>query len=172
MLRRLCRVPQSLVWLRGSRAVRPGARGMLVAPRARGLFKEFFPESGTKTELPELFDRRRAGSSPQTVYCGFDPTGDSLHVGHLLTLLGLFHFQRAGHNVIALVGGSTAPLGLFHGAGQRGLVPGAAPGGFPGHGGRPLPHGHSAEPAERAVASQEPRGHELGGVLLPGAPGL
>ena len=45
MLRRLCRVPQSLVWLRGSRAVRPGARGMLVAPRARGLFKEFFPES-------------------------------------------------------------------------------------------------------------------------------
>ncbi|OBS70129.1 hypothetical protein A6R68_01328 [Neotoma lepida] len=84
---------------------------MLAAPRARGLFKEFFPESGTKTELPELFDRGRAGWSPQTVYCGFDPTGDSLHVGHLLTLLGLFHFQRAGHNVIALVGGSTARLG-------------------------------------------------------------
>lgn len=111
MLRRLSRVPQSGVWLQGSRAVRPGARGMLVGPRARGLFKEFFPESGTKTELPELFDRRRAGSSPQTVYCGFDPTGDSLHVGHLLTLLGLFHFQRAGHNAIALVGGSTALLG-------------------------------------------------------------
>ncbi|KAM7331468.1 hypothetical protein ACRRTK_008176 [Alexandromys fortis] len=84
---------------------------MLAAPRARGLFKEFFPESGTKTELPELFDRRRAGASAQTVYCGFDPTGDSLHVGHLLTLLGLFHFQRAGHNAIALVGGSTARLG-------------------------------------------------------------
>ncbi|XP_034371230.1 tyrosine--tRNA ligase, mitochondrial isoform X1 [Arvicanthis niloticus] len=111
ILRLLYRVPHSRVWPPGPRAVRPGARGMLVAPRARGLFKEFFPESGTKTELPELFDRRRAGSSPQTVYCGFDPTGDSLHVGHLLTLLGLFHFQRAGHNVIALVGGSTALLG-------------------------------------------------------------
>ncbi|XP_036051499.1 tyrosine--tRNA ligase, mitochondrial isoform X3 [Onychomys torridus] len=111
MLRLLGRMPQSGVWPRGLRGVRPGARGVLAAPRARGLFKEFFPESGTKTELPELFDRRRAGSSPQTVYCGFDPTGDSLHVGHLLTLLGLFHFQRAGHNVIALVGGSTARLG-------------------------------------------------------------
>ncbi|XP_029400725.1 tyrosine--tRNA ligase, mitochondrial isoform X2 [Mus pahari] len=111
VLRPLGRVRPPGVWLRGSRAVRPGARGLLAAPRARGLFKEFFPESGTKTELPELFDRRRAGSAPQTVYCGFDPTGDSLHVGHLLTLLGLFHFQRAGHNVIALVGGSTALLG-------------------------------------------------------------
>ncbi|XP_049981085.1 tyrosine--tRNA ligase, mitochondrial isoform X1 [Alexandromys fortis] len=110
-LRSLYRTPQAGVWPRGPRVVRPGARGMLAAPRARGLFKEFFPESGTKTELPELFDRRRAGASPQTVYCGFDPTGDSLHVGHLLTLLGLFHFQRAGHNAIALVGGSTARLG-------------------------------------------------------------
>lgn len=111
VLRRLCCAPRSGLWPRGLRAVHPGARGVLAAPRARGLFKEFFPESGTKTELPELFDRRREGSSPQTVYCGFDPTGDSLHVGHLLTLLGLFHFQRAGHNVIALVGGSTARLG-------------------------------------------------------------
>ncbi|XP_008827869.2 tyrosine--tRNA ligase, mitochondrial isoform X4 [Nannospalax galili] len=97
-------------WPRGLRGTLSGARGLLTAPRARGLFKDFFPESGT-TELPELLDRRRAGSSPQTVYCGFDPTGDSLHVGHLLALMGLFHFQRAGHNVIALVGGATALLG-------------------------------------------------------------
>uniref|UniRef100_H0VSZ4 Tyrosine--tRNA ligase n=1 Tax=Cavia porcellus TaxID=10141 RepID=H0VSZ4_CAVPO len=87
------------------------AQGFLAAQKARGLFKEFFPETGTKTELPELFDRRSAGNSPQTIYCGFDPTADSLHVGHLLALQGLFHFQRAGHNVIALVGGATARLG-------------------------------------------------------------
>ncbi|XP_012370415.1 tyrosine--tRNA ligase, mitochondrial, partial [Octodon degus] len=96
---------------RGLRRTHSGAQGLLATQKARGLFKEFFPETGTKTELPELFDPRSAGRSPQTVYCGFDPTGDSLHVGHLLALQGLFHFQRAGHNVIALVGGATARLG-------------------------------------------------------------
>ncbi|XP_007452258.1 PREDICTED: tyrosine--tRNA ligase, mitochondrial [Lipotes vexillifer] len=95
----------------GLREAHSGAQGFLAMQKARGLFKEFFPERGTKTELPELFDRGTAGSFPQTIYCGFDPTADSLHVGHLLALLGLFHFQRAGHNVIALVGGATARLG-------------------------------------------------------------
>ncbi|TKC36677.1 tyrosine--tRNA ligase, mitochondrial [Monodon monoceros] len=95
----------------GLREAHSGAQGLLAMQKARGLFKEFFPERGTKTELPELFDRGTAGSFPQTIYCGFDPTADSLHVGHLLALLGLFHFQRAGHNVIALVGGATARLG-------------------------------------------------------------
>ncbi|XP_025311361.1 tyrosine--tRNA ligase, mitochondrial [Canis lupus baileyi] len=98
------------VLLLGQREARSGAQGLLAVQKARGLFKEFFPEKGTKVELPELLDRG-SGSFPQTVYCGFDPTADSLHVGHLLTLLGLFHFQRAGHNVIALVGGATARLG-------------------------------------------------------------
>ncbi|KAG8512271.1 Tyrosine--tRNA ligase, mitochondrial [Galemys pyrenaicus] len=93
------------------REAHSGARGLLAVQKERGLFKEFFPERGTKVELPELFDRRSAGSGPQTIYCGFDPTADSLHVGHLLALQGLFHFQRAGHNVIALVGGATARLG-------------------------------------------------------------
>ncbi|XP_002712724.1 tyrosine--tRNA ligase, mitochondrial [Oryctolagus cuniculus] len=95
----------------GLRGAHSGPQGVLAAQKARGLFKEFFPERGTKTELPELFDRGSGSFSPQTVYCGFDPTSDSLHVGHLLALLGLFHFQRAGHNVIALVGGATARLG-------------------------------------------------------------
>ncbi|XP_054941538.1 tyrosine--tRNA ligase, mitochondrial isoform X2 [Physeter macrocephalus] len=95
----------------GLREAHSGAQGLLAMQKARGLFKEFFPERGTKTELPELFDRGTAGNFPQTIYCGFDPTADSLHVGHLLALLGLFHFQRAGHNVIALVGGATARLG-------------------------------------------------------------
>ncbi|XP_036313518.1 tyrosine--tRNA ligase, mitochondrial isoform X1 [Pipistrellus kuhlii] len=96
---------------RGLREAHSGDKGLLAAQKARGLFKEFFPDKGTKVELPELFDRSLAGNFPQTIYCGFDPTADSLHVGHLLTLLGLFHFQRAGHNVIALVGGATARLG-------------------------------------------------------------
>ncbi|XP_012662219.1 tyrosine--tRNA ligase, mitochondrial [Otolemur garnettii] len=95
----------------GLRKAHSDVRGLLAAQSARGLFKDFFPERGTKIELPELFDRRTSGNFPQTIYCGFDPTADSLHVGHLLALLGLFHFQRAGHNVIALVGSATARLG-------------------------------------------------------------
>uniref|UniRef100_A0A8C3X179 Tyrosine--tRNA ligase n=1 Tax=Catagonus wagneri TaxID=51154 RepID=A0A8C3X179_9CETA len=102
---------RSEIWPLGLREAHSGAQGLLAVQKARGLFKEFFPERGTKTELPELFDRGLAGNVPQTIYCGFDPTADSLHVGHLLALLGLFHFQRAGHNVIALVGGATARLG-------------------------------------------------------------
>ncbi|XP_045667896.1 tyrosine--tRNA ligase, mitochondrial isoform X2 [Ursus americanus] len=98
------------VLLLALREAHSGAQGLLAVQKARGLFKEFFPERGTKIELPELFDRG-TGNFPQTIYCGFDPTADSLHVGHLLSLLGLFHFQRAGHNVIALVGGATARLG-------------------------------------------------------------
>uniref|UniRef100_A0A2K6LYH0 Tyrosine--tRNA ligase n=1 Tax=Rhinopithecus bieti TaxID=61621 RepID=A0A2K6LYH0_RHIBE len=94
----------------GWRKAHSGPQGLLAAQKARGLFKDFFPETGTKIELPELFDRGTA-SFPQTIYCGFDPTADSLHVGHLLALLGLFHLQRAGPNVIALVGGATARLG-------------------------------------------------------------
>lgn len=39
---------------------------------------------------------------PQTIYAGFDPTADSLHVGNLIALIGLLHFQRAGHQPIAL----------------------------------------------------------------------
>jgi tyrosyl-tRNA synthetase len=48
---------------------------------------------------------------PRTVYAGFDPTADSLHVGHLMPLLMLRRFQRAGHKPIALVGGATGMIG-------------------------------------------------------------
>ncbi len=48
---------------------------------------------------------------PQTVYAGFDPTADSLHVGSLLPIIGLMHFQRHGHRPIALVGGGTGMIG-------------------------------------------------------------
>ena len=46
-----------------------------------------------------------------TVYCGFDPTGDSLHIGHLVPLLCLARFQRHGHRPIALAGGGTGLIG-------------------------------------------------------------
>jgi tyrosyl-tRNA synthetase len=55
--------------------------------------------------------KRLATGQPVTVYCGFDPTGDSLHVGHLMGQLTLARFQRAGHNVIALAGGATGMVG-------------------------------------------------------------
>ncbi|NUF79141.1 tyrosine--tRNA ligase [Snodgrassella sp. ESL0323] len=46
-----------------------------------------------------------------TLYCGFDPTADSLHIGHLLPILVLRRFQLAGHTPIALVGGATGMIG-------------------------------------------------------------
>jgi len=46
-----------------------------------------------------------------TLYCGFDPTADSLHIGSLLPILGLVHFQRRGHKPIVLVGGGTGLIG-------------------------------------------------------------
>ncbi len=48
---------------------------------------------------------------PRTVYCGFDPTADSLHIGSLVPLLALRRFQRAGHKPLVLVGGATGLIG-------------------------------------------------------------
>jgi len=62
------------------------------------------------TDLDGLTQRLATGS-PITVYCGFDPTGDSLHVGHLMGQLTLARFQRAGHHAIALAGGATGMVG-------------------------------------------------------------
>lgn len=50
-------------------------------------------------------------NEPRTLYCGFDPTADSLHLGHLVPLLVLKRFQDAGHRPIALVGGATGLIG-------------------------------------------------------------
>jgi tyrosyl-tRNA synthetase len=58
---------------------------------------------------PDLEKRLQEG--PITVYCGFDPTSDSLHVGSLLPLLTLRRFQKAGHRVIAVAGGATGMIG-------------------------------------------------------------
>ncbi len=48
---------------------------------------------------------------PRGIYAGFDPTASSLHVGHLLPVMGLVHAQRAGHRAVALVGGGTGLIG-------------------------------------------------------------
>lgn len=61
------------------------------------------------TDLDAL--TKRLSEGPVTLYCGFDPTGDSLHVGHLMGQLMLRRFQLAGHHVIALAGGATGMVG-------------------------------------------------------------
>ena len=48
---------------------------------------------------------------PRTLYCGFDPTADSLHIGSLVPIIALMRFQQAGHTPIALVGGATGLVG-------------------------------------------------------------
>jgi tyrosyl-tRNA synthetase len=55
--------------------------------------------------------REHLAAGPVTVYAGFDPTADSLHIGHLFPLLGLARLQRAGHRPIAIVGGGTGLIG-------------------------------------------------------------
>ncbi|MCU0625092.1 MAG: tyrosine--tRNA ligase [Gemmatimonadaceae bacterium] len=50
-------------------------------------------------------------AGPVSGYCGFDPTADSLHVGNLVSLMGLVHLQRCGHRPVALVGGGTGLIG-------------------------------------------------------------
>ncbi len=54
---------------------------------------------------------KRTTSGPITLYCGFDPTADSLHVGHLMGQLTLRRFQLAGHHPIPLAGGATGQIG-------------------------------------------------------------
>src|SRR5215212_8299315 len=61
------------------------------------------------TDRPELEKRLAAG--PITLYAGFDPTADSLHVGSLVPLLVLRRFQMAGHHPISVAGGATGSIG-------------------------------------------------------------
>ena len=61
------------------------------------------------TDLAAL--SQRVASGPVTLYCGFDPTADSLHVGNLVPLLAMRRFQLSGHHPIALAGGATGMVG-------------------------------------------------------------
>lgn len=71
----------------------------------RGMYKDLFPATAA-TEINDLLKSGR-----QCVYAGFDPTADSLHVGNLLVLVNLLHWQMCGHEVIALIGGATGHIG-------------------------------------------------------------
>lgn len=55
--------------------------------------------------------RELLGKEKVTFYIGFDPTADSLHVGHFLQMMVMAHMQRAGHRPIAILGGGTAMIG-------------------------------------------------------------
>ncbi|XP_026725109.1 tyrosine--tRNA ligase, mitochondrial [Trichoplusia ni] len=71
----------------------------------RGMYQDMFPNTAG-TEILDLLNK-----APQCVYAGFDPTANSLHVGNLLVIINLLHWQRGGHNVIALLGGATGFIG-------------------------------------------------------------
>jgi tyrosyl-tRNA synthetase len=71
------------------------------------------------TDLDALAAEARRG--PMTVYAGFDPTAPSLHAGHLVPLLALRRFQRAGHRPIVLAGGATGMIGDPRDVGERSL---------------------------------------------------
>ena len=66
----------------------------------------FIEQATHEDEIRELL-----GSEKVTFYIGFDPTADSLTVGHFLTVMAMAHMQRAGHRPIALVGGGTGMIG-------------------------------------------------------------
>ena len=66
----------------------------------RGMIQDMMP--GTEEQL---------NKEMTTAYVGIDPTADSLHIGHLVSVMMLRHFQRAGHKPIALIGGATGMIG-------------------------------------------------------------
>jgi tyrosyl-tRNA synthetase len=77
-------------------------------------FKErYLFEDMTSPELASALDK------PLCAYAGFDPTNDSLQVGNFVTIMTLAHLQRAGHKVIALVGGATGLIGDPSGKSQE-----------------------------------------------------
>lgn len=76
--------------------------GLIADLQARGLVAQMTSEDTLVEYLSE---------APRTLYCGFDPTADSLHIGSLVPLLTLKRFQQAGHKPLALVGGATGLIG-------------------------------------------------------------
>jgi tyrosyl-tRNA synthetase len=90
----------------GSTNLLPGtwhmSKALLDDLRARGLIFQVAGED----DLPRWLD-----GGVRTLYCGFDPTADSLHIGSLVPLLMLRRFQLAGHKPLALVGGATGLIG-------------------------------------------------------------
>ena len=82
----------------------------------RGLFKDVTNEEGLNKRL----------ETPITLYCGFDPTATSLHVGHLQQLILLKRYQSQGHHPIALIGGATGMIGDPRPTTERSMLDDAA----------------------------------------------
>ena len=76
--------------------------------RWRGLLHNIMP--GTEEQLQK---------ETTTAYIGFDPTADSLHIGSLVQIILLMHFQKSGHKPVALVGGATGMIGDPSGKSQE-----------------------------------------------------
>src|ERR1051326_5856718 len=70
--------------------------------KERGFVQQVSDENGLRAQI------ERGAIS---VYCGYDPTASSLHMGHLVSIMMLAHFQRAGHRPIVVVGGGTGMIG-------------------------------------------------------------
>jgi len=66
---------------------------------------------GLVADCTDAVELEKKTAAPITLYCGFDPTADSLHVGHLVPLLALRRFQNFGHHPIAVAGGATGSIG-------------------------------------------------------------
>ena len=79
----------------------------------RGYIKQLTHEA----EIKEVLEKEKV-----TFYIGFDPTADSLHVGHFLQMMVMAHMQRAGHRPIALSGGGTAMIGDPSGKSDRKMM--------------------------------------------------
>ena len=89
-----------------------GAIHQTTAPELERCLNREGDAAGTQTPLQTPLQTLASGAAPAlTLYVGYDPTGPSLHIGHLATLMTLIRLQQSGHRVIALIGGGTAPIG-------------------------------------------------------------
>ncbi|MBK4164871.1 tyrosine--tRNA ligase [Corynebacterium macginleyi] len=77
---------------------------------------------GLINQSTDLETLREAVKKPISLYCGFDPTGSSLHAGHLVPLIMLKRFQQFGHRPIALAGGATGMIGDPRDVGERSML--------------------------------------------------
>lgn len=77
---------------------------------------------GLINQSTDLESLREACQAPISLYCGFDPTGDSLHAGHLVPMIMLRRFQEFGHRPITLAGGATGMIGDPRDVGERTML--------------------------------------------------
>ncbi|MGJ4094127.1 tyrosine--tRNA ligase [Corynebacterium macclintockiae] len=77
---------------------------------------------GLINQSTDLEALKEAMQNPITLYCGFDPTGSSLHAGHLVPLIMLKRFQQFGHRPITLAGGATGMIGDPRDVGERSML--------------------------------------------------